>query len=278
MKYNQFILYVNPQYHEICSSPFVSSDWINLKFIKSSLSRIWTYDIRSQLQTHFQLLATLCHVSNEIINDNLQLFNQMKFVSKEVLSQESFRIQIDLIVEQFKRTISESFQTTLELIKANLEINQFIVPINSDFSRPSTNGDIFKLYSNFFSDRPDCYEDQLNGKFDFDKCMCIALSIKECYQHMRIVDENINYIIPGMFYSWFPFQSLLMSTLECLYNNSCLFIIKSFINATISPINFTTLNSSSSSKDKIEILANRLFIQSWNYQSSFQSYFNQCHP
>ena len=105
----------------------------------------------------------------------------------------------------------------------------------------------------------------------------------ECYKKTRIIDNGTNYIIPGMFLSWFPLQSLLMSTLECLYNDSCLFQIKAFINTTVSSTNFTTLKLSSeynanNSYDKIEILANKLFIQSWNNESSFKSYFNQCHP
>jgi hypothetical protein len=100
-----------------------------------------------------------------------------------------------------------------------------------------------------------------------------------------MIDENgIRSIIPGMFQTWFPFQSLLMSTLECFYNDTCLSQMKQFINTTLSPTNFTRLNSSSSlplnnnQYDRIESLANNLFIRSWNNQSSFQSYFNQCHP
>jgi hypothetical protein len=107
--------------------------------------------------------------------------------------------------------------------------------------------------------------------------------MSECYKKTKISDNGTDYIIPGMFLSWFPLESLLMSTLECLYNDSCLFQIKAFINTTVSPINFTTLNLSSeyngnNSYDKIEIFANKLFIQSWNNESSFESYFNQCHP
>jgi hypothetical protein len=124
----------------------------------------------------FQLLSTLCHADNQTVEDNLELFYQTEFIYQQVLSRQSFEIQIDLIVEQFKRTIPKSFQSTLELIQ-------------------------------------------------------------------------------------------LMSTLECLYNDSCLFQIKVFINSTALSTNFTTLNLSSeynanNSYDSIEILDNKLFIQS----------------
>ncbi len=277
MKYNQFIFNIKPQYHEICSSEFVSPNWINVKFVKSSSTTIFIQDIRSQLQTHFQLLSTLCHAANQTVEDDLELFYQKTFVSQQVLSRESFRIQIDLIVEQFKRTIPQLFQNTLELIKANQDLNQFIVPINSFFFPNLFNNNEKTLQASFNSDRPGCFPNGTLG------CICNTLTMSECYKKTKISDNGTDYIIPGMFLSWFPLESLLMSTLECLYNDSCLFQIKAFINTTVSPINFTTLNLSSeyngnNSYDKIEIFANKLFIQSWNNESSFESYFNQCHP
>jgi hypothetical protein len=136
MKYDKIIRFLTPQYHEICSSEFVSSNWINVKFVESSLRKFFIEDIRSQIQTYFQLLSTLCHAANQTIEDHLKSFNQTEFFSENVFSRQSFEIQIDLIVGQFKRTISESFRNTLELIKANQELNHFIVPMTSLFAIP----------------------------------------------------------------------------------------------------------------------------------------------
>jgi hypothetical protein len=229
------------------------------------------------LQTHFQLLSTLCHAANQTVEDDLELFYQKTFVSQQVLSRESFRIQIDLIVEEFQRTIPQLFQNTLELIKANHDLNQFIVPINSAFYPYPLKTNEKTLAYDFESERPGCFPNKT------EDCVCNTITMSECYKKTKIRDNGIDYIVPGMFLSWFPLESLLMSTLECLYNDSCLFQIKSFINATVSPTNFTTLNLLSeyninNSYDKIEIFADKLFIQSWNNESSFESYFNQCHP
>ena len=54
----------------------------------------------------------------QIVEDNIESFYQTKFVSQQVLSPESFQIQTNLIVEQFKRTMPQSFQRTLELSKS----------------------------------------------------------------------------------------------------------------------------------------------------------------
>ena len=210
IKYNQFIHYMKPQYYEICSSEFISPQWINIKFIKSILSKFYLHDIRSQLQSHFQLLSTLCQAANQTVEDNLQLFYQTEFISQQVLSRLSFEMQIDLLIEQFKRTIPKSFQSTLELIEANQKLNQFIVSQNSIFIYHNTTdvGNLLTIrYPRMFSEHPDCLR---NGKSD---CQCITLSMTECYKKTRIIDNSINYTIPGMFLSWFPLQSLLMSTL-----------------------------------------------------------------
>ena len=95
--------------------------------------------------------------------------------------------------------------------------------------------------------------------------------------------ETVGFVIPGMFQTWFPLQSVFMSTLECFYNDTCFSRITELINSTLSSTNFTTLKSSSLSSnisqyDQIESLANNLFIHSWYNESSFESYFNRCHP
>jgi hypothetical protein len=278
LKYDQLILYIEPQYHEICSSEFVSPNWINVEFVKPPIEPIKTHDFRYQSQIHFQLLSTLCHTAKQIIKDNLESFYQTKFVSHQVLSRESFGIQVDLIMEQFMRTVPESFQHTLELIKANLELNQFIVPVNSIFFSNSVGAfSVLTLYSDFLSERPDCENTTSQG------CRCFTLSIKDCYVKTKILDDHSNYTIPGMFHTWFPLHSLLMSTLECFYYELCLSRIKMFINTTVSSRNFTALKSSSkyyrnNSYDTIEVLANKLFIQFWINESSYELYYKQCHP
>ncbi|CAF4377503.1 unnamed protein product, partial [Adineta steineri] len=96
---------------------------------------------------HFQLLSTLCRVAKQTIEDSLQSFYRTKLIAPKVIDNFSFQIESELILEQFKRTVPESYQRTLQLIEANPEINQLIVPLNSIF-RPRTdvhNKEVFRL-------------------------------------------------------------------------------------------------------------------------------------
>ncbi|CAF1196645.1 unnamed protein product [Adineta steineri] len=283
IKYRQFISSIKPIYHEICLSDFVSADWINLKYNESSSSKLFTHDFRSQAEYHFQLLSTLCRMANQTIEESLQTFFLTELVTNDVLSQESFQIQIDLIVEQFKRTMPETFQQTVQLIKANLEINQFITPRNTVFYVYSgqTEANLYlDMRSYNWKEKPGCD----NIFLEKQECKCYPFSTNECYLSTVIIDDQMEHIpIPGTIQTWFPLQSLFNSTLECFYDAKCLAKITQFINSSVSRTNFTPLELPSSSSlnkqfDYIESLANDLFIRSWNNESSYQSYFDECHP
>ncbi|CAF1147616.1 unnamed protein product [Adineta steineri] len=279
LQYNEFISDIKAQYYEICLSEFITSRWINLQFIQNPARVFFTNDIRYQSQIHFQLLSTLCSIANQTIEDNLESFYQTTFVTNQVLSLSSFQTQVNLIVEQFKTNLPESYQRTLQLIQMNSEINQFIVPANSKFEyiTDEYGAELYQLKSavNLYSYRIIC---NLNTD-----CSCVSSSNGDCILQTMIAKTAKTFNIPGMFQTWFPLQSVLISTLECFYNDTYFAEIIRLIDRRISSNNFSTLqlsllSSNDSQYDQINVLANKLFVQSWNNESSYQSYFNQCHP
>ncbi|CAF1534854.1 unnamed protein product [Adineta steineri] len=280
-EYKQFFSDIEVEYHEICSSEFTTPRWIQLQFNESSMDVIFINDVRFQSQMHFQLLSTLCRVAKQTIEDNTQSFYRTKLITPKVNDNFSFQIESNLILEQFRRTVPESYQRTLQLIEANTEINQLIVPLNSIFrSRMDVhNKEVFRLEPevNARHDRPVCTFTE--------KCECFFLFPGECVLETVVVEEDFSRkTIPGMRLTVSPIRSVLISTLECFYNETCLSEITRKINSLVSPTNFSTLRLSSlvmneSQNDTIDMLAKKLFIQSWSNQtSSYESYFNQCHP
>ncbi|UJR19445.1 hypothetical protein I4U23_022575 [Adineta vaga] len=280
LEYNQFISDIKVEYHEICSSEFISSRWIDLQFIQSPVREFLINDVRYQSQMHFQLLSTLCRVAKQTINDNLQSFNRTKFITHQVLTSTNFQTETNLIIEQFKTTIAESYKWTLQLIQANPEINQFVVPLNSKIQvkRDIYGYEVFRL-----KPAENAKYDEHYCVFQNIPCACFYLFPNECVLQTTIPKDAFTKIIPGMIQTTFPLRSVLLSTLQCFYNETCLSYIINEINSLVSPTNFSTLNRSSLSmadsvNDPIEKLASELFIRSWHNQSSYESYFNQCHP
>ncbi|CAF1289595.1 unnamed protein product [Adineta steineri] len=280
LEYNQFIFNITPHYHEICSSEFIFSRWIELQFIESPVRVFFTNDIRYQSRIHFQLLSTLCRIAQQTVNDSLQSFYRTKFITNKVITLSSFKTQVDSIIEQFKRTVPGSYQHALELIQANPEVNQLIVPLNSDFvsTKDIYNNEVFSLKParHVFDYRFIC-------KSPSNMCLCYVLFPNECVLETIIRKGTLTKKIPRMYQTLFPLRSVLLSTLECFYNDTCLSYITREINSVVSPTNFSTLNLSllsidESPYDPINILANKLFIQNWSNQSLYESYFNQCYP
>jgi hypothetical protein len=221
-------------------------------------------------------------MASQIIEDSLHSFNQTQFVTNEALSRQSFQTQVDSIVADFKRILPASFELLIQLIKVNFQINQFITPMNSDFwsNGIDAKGDKYIQLLLFVYRRAEEQHDLINNGISDETDLCTSYSDFECYQNTIINEDGINNNITGMVQTWFPFQALMMSTLECFYYDKCLSQIKQFINTTRSPTNFTILKSSLNKNqyDRIEALANHLFIQSWYNETFYESYFNQCHP
>ena len=280
IKYNECISDLRPQYHEIYTSQFVTSEWININFIEPTGQEIQETEFRFHSQFIFQLLSTLCHMANQTVKESLQLFYRNEFFTSEVLSQKSFETETSLILTQIKRILEEEFQSIVQLIKSNFKMNKLITAMNSAFY---INNDQVQISIPYFSKWNDYL---VCGKDQYPPCECFPLSTNDCYQNMRLYNYTSSwsdYTVSGLFRAWSPFESLLISTFECFYNQECLTEIVKYINTNVSKSNFTVLKSSVSSQSKtqygaIEILSSNLFIQSWNENISYLSYFNQCHP
>ncbi|UJR08063.1 hypothetical protein I4U23_012340 [Adineta vaga] len=279
IKYSQVISLLEPQFHEICSSKFISSEWINIEFMKLPSTVLFTHDFRSQSQFYFQLLSTLCQMANQTITDSLYSFYRKELISQKALSNSSFQQQINLLLEQYQRTTLVSYQSITQMIKSNFDINQFISSKNTEFYKTvDIYGNSFlgvKISYYWITDKPGCEVVSIYPS----RCICNPTSDSLCYMKTIINDNTIEIIIPGMMHTWFPFHSVLISTLECFYNQTCLSYIQQFINSTST--NFTILQSFSSDDQRhltIASLVNNLFVHSWYNQSSFQSYFHECHP
>jgi hypothetical protein len=281
LEYNQFISDIKVEYHEICLSEFITSRWIDLQFNLSPKRIFVTHDIRYQSQMHFQLLSTLCRVAKQTFDENLQSFNRTKFITHQVIKELDFYTQINIIIEQFRGTILESYKRTLQLIEANPEINQFVVPLNSEFT-PARGVNRRKVYR--LKPREHAKISSVHCINSNSECFCHDFLGDECLIRTIILEDNSSkIIIPGIIQATFPLRSVLLSTLECFYNETCLSYIIRKINDLGPPKNFSILHRSSlsinkSKYSKIEELAYGVFIKSWSNKSSYKSYFNHCHP
>ena len=91
-------------------------------------------------------------------------------------------------------------------------------------------------------------------------------------------------IVPGFRVGCTIMGALLSSSLQCLFEQSCLDTLYTLIHSTsMNPVNVTAMlydstQSQYSVTTKIEDIVNNLMIENWNPKISFNLYFKQCSP
>jgi hypothetical protein len=89
----------------------------------------------------------------------------------------------------------------------------------------------------------------------------------------------IDHLFTGLYVGCYIIEALLQSDLRCFYDQECL---SPLLNATDYPFNITLLNASTPTQYKststINTLIDNLFIEEWNNQTSYESYYNACQP
>ncbi|CAF4002956.1 unnamed protein product [Adineta steineri] len=266
MNYSTFIT-IQPHYHQLCSSDLISDKWI--EYIVGSISDDIAYypnDYRVTGYSQFQLLTMFCQQARQAIDDALRVFLQTTFISSQVLTQQSFQVQINSVIETWKLTTVNTFIRTIELFRATMQGNQLTSGIAND-----------KLTTNSISGKSTWYASM------YSNCLC-ALSAS-CHQIIDIYEYDSSLITPTLLYSiptFFigcnPTEALFLSSLECFYNLSCMLEIDHYINSSES-FNFSALNPDlNPSNETMENIVNRLMVDTWSSNVSFPLYYNQCAP
>ena len=266
--YGQFIK-IEPVFHEICSSSFVSDEMINFLAIsaKSNVIAYGKKDYRYLISYHIQYLRGLCQLSIQSINSSIEQLLSTLFVSKDLLLDYDFNKHIEALIEQTKRNAPVNLNAMLFLIR-NINFGNAIV---------STHGTNF----NYVADWNTILMNSIKAVtqiYDND-CSC-ALHINCTSQAYFIgINSSEKISIKGLKIGCTPTESLLSSTLECFYDNSCVSIIKEHMNYTYSlePLSITKINQSQLNLTMRELVAN-LFIDRWVATKNYSSYYQKCLP
>ncbi|CAF1413027.1 unnamed protein product [Adineta ricciae] len=277
------IIDVEPEYHQVCSSDFIKSD-VWLLYFRRLGPVLRALDFRAVGLKLFTILQTMCQMANDIVRNELIVFNEMQFVSAYVISRDTFHIQISTLIQRFQQQTVNTFLSMFQLVRVSIQRNQFVV------------GDFTNIVPREFIQNNVLTSRYLpNSGFD-SKCSCGESS--SCTRAQGFYCTNQcnynqssppNQIIPGLMLSCLPVDSLLSSSLQCFYNSTCLQMIlqwRSFgSNISLSnscSINVTPLNPMINSRfrpdTKMESIISELFIEKWTNISNFTSYYSQCSP
>jgi hypothetical protein len=293
--YQQFIN-ITPEYNEICLSDFVGQKWIDYLFYENT-SYYFQLDFRHSASSKFQILQTLCQQAQNTIDDSLEEFYSTQFITNQLVSTIIFDAQADAFIELFKQTTPPLFQNLLTLIRQTITSNELFSAIELHFALEFIleDGYAYIIMNNIY------YEEEVQQGKNFD-CYCDSSTICQLPEGIYAdtdrydfagsdwdYNDDVNattsgitatFLIPGMFASCKPIESLMISTSECLYEQTCLNQIAAYIPYSSTSVDsFSVLNQSESiRKTTIETLANNLFLEGWIINTSYEKYFNACQP
>ncbi|CAF3912120.1 unnamed protein product [Adineta steineri] len=281
--YGQFIQ-LQPFYHQICSSDFVTDDWITSFDSLTPALHVMNRDRIVNLndfqfsQPLFVLLRALCMFSKETIAGALQTFQNTTLVSAQLLTVNDFTNQILSIIHQFELETTSTFIHFIQLLSNITHVNQILSGLASGFNITVTG---LPNYQTSFSMMT--YPTS-NGNSSYT---CSCANDATCKTQWGLYTGspafNLTYFVPGFYYGCQLVDSLLQSTLECFYDNQdCLDIIINFYNVStfgnVTRLNSSFIGSRFAINSTVESLVSQMFIESWSNSTNYSSYFAQCQP
>ncbi|CAF1342020.1 unnamed protein product [Rotaria sp. Silwood1] len=257
IEYKEFIE-LKVSYHEVCTSDFISQQWFDYLYNKQ---RINDRNFLATASIQFQVLASLCKLTQETINISLTQFYSTKFISGQLNLNETFQKQINSILKIFQRSISQTFKRTLDMIHEVIHGNFYMTIFQTNWKFTVLER---KRFSPFYTN-PLTYN---------NSCNCGTSS--KCSE--KVILNNS--IIDGLVIGCYPFESMLQSSLQCLYNQTCLELILLYFKVQSDNITFNILSSINQYgiDEKVEHMVDRLFVDQWYIDYSYEKYFQQCYP
>ncbi|CAF1356585.1 unnamed protein product [Adineta steineri] len=267
--YDEYIQ-IQPIFHQICSSELISNEW-RLNVTASLISNLSAYnqrDYRLFLSSHLQFLNGLCQLSMQTVNQSIQQSLSSLMITKQLLSEENFNLHINSMINEAKSNAPSTFIRLLSLLQATNHGNAIVSAYGTNYQYKASVYDLFQttLYTQaiIYDDNCSC---QLNST-----CIINASFIE--------MNSTQSITINGLKMGCTPSGSLLASTLECFYDQSCINLIQTMAgyNTNITPIPLNINNSRFLMNMTVMNLVNDLFVEKWSAIMNYSSYFYKCSP
>ncbi|CAF0949480.1 unnamed protein product [Adineta ricciae] len=276
VRHDQFLL-LNPQYHPICTSQLVNQSFIPL-LSSVNVSQHRTTDYRTMATSHFQILALLCQTVRQMIDDSFSEFFSQHFTTSEVVSNETFNVQMNHLVEQLKTTNIANLKHTSDFLWLNVFYNAIHSGLKTNFYIKHSDGNHLTYGSYSYSSSNancNCYR---SADCTAQATIRKLVSSNATVNTTTAVQNPIRlFNIPGLKVGCLPYNSLLQSTLQCFFNQSCIARIQEYLPALVF-VSRLSAHSRFQQNATVEHLLDQLFIESWNQINNFTAYFQSCSP
>ena len=262
IKYDKFVQ-IEPYYHELCQSDFVSDEWIKnlLVLYEQSSNKSISSDFRQTGVFQFQTIRSLCQLAKDTIKDGLQSFLYTDLIQSQLISPELFKVQIGSAITDFINVTPKTFLRTMHFVQDTTAQSLFFVGASMTSVQP------IRQYRTFYDGGIVPYPGRKYTFTDSSTCVCSASTATSC-MGLAIFKNNT---VPGFQTGCYMLSALMNSTLEAFYNQTFVDMLSNSSNE------FQILNSSNPNW-KIEILLSQMFVKFWANTTTYENYFESCAP
>ncbi|CAF2763111.1 unnamed protein product [Rotaria sp. Silwood2] len=281
LTYGEFIS-IQTRFHRICSSDFISDRWIKTIDFGSNKTYFFIEDFRTEASAIFQFLESFCRLSKDYAIQSIDSFIKDLFISQEVLKESVFESQTNVTIHQFQLSSPIEFSTELKLIQKITTGSRFLSALQTNYMQwyafSYNNLVPIVIHNRILWDGHSSSTCSCRIRID---CTTESMIFNGLRAGLEIFppDDIILMKIPGMVHSCLPINTLLLSTLECFYNQTCLNDLFSFLSTNE---NFTAMSQFEQSRYKlnstIETIIDKLMIEEWMIDISYKKYYEQCAP
>ncbi|UJR19261.1 hypothetical protein I4U23_022390 [Adineta vaga] len=286
--YNKFLSF-NPEYHQVCSSDFVSQSWISSLF-SNNPSNYYPLDFHTSASSQFEVLALLCQTIAESVSEALQQSGMKELITIRALSKRTFTVQSVALLQQIQMTTIANIKRVDKFVSLSISQNYLMTALKTDaYIVAEVGGTTASIYRRKYS-----LNKTQNGAITLTAepiCSCEFTSrctsqssffnytILNPYPTSFHADPPLLFSVPGMLAGCIPRYSMLQSTLECFYSSTCLYMVMKFTGITsyYRSLN-TTIHSRFKQNTTIESMFDDLLIEQWHNASDFNTYYNECAP
>ncbi|CAF1282103.1 unnamed protein product, partial [Adineta ricciae] len=229
-------------------------------------------DARITAVGFFQMLHTLCTFAQQTIDDSKHIFLQTQLISTELFEQSLLESKVEVAIRDWQATTINAFARDQQLIQNVVQGNQIMA------------GFLLNFYFNFGPDNRlqpfsfPVHTQRLRKEID---TLCLCALDQRCAWHSFTLfmrnNSSTAFYVPGMFSGCYLVNSVLQSTLECFYNQTCLNTFQVTFGGSNNDPRFPILDSSLNlMNETIGSIVSRLMVDNWKTNIDFSAYFNAC--
>ncbi|CAF4124277.1 unnamed protein product, partial [Rotaria sp. Silwood2] len=230
MPYKQFII-AEMTMHQICSSDFISKQWIHALFIPDA-SRYSAIDFRTTASSQFEVLKTLCALARDNIFDVLFNLNDTQLLSSNLLRENEIFIQTKISSERILSDTTVRLNNALKLIKLSTQSNVISSALNTNIVYSASRFVNFQTYKYISSYTG--WHWTANNQTTICVCHINTCTLpagfysfadkNDFYLHTKLVpqEHDVSDLVPGFVGSCTPYEAVFQAKFICLYDIKCI--------------------------------------------------------